>query len=268
MRIPLIVLGVTTLLCILLRDHIRDLLDVGRTYSTFYPFLRQYPGTLYCYDPSNTTSPREDAVPRHLHQILLTEGGRASHGKYAVAMDSCRNIHPGWNYTLWEDDTAVHFMRDNYPAILPHYLGYPQRIQRANILRYALLHHFGGVYLDIDVTCLTPLDPLLNLHWLTPGAHPAGVNNAFILSIPYHPFLQHLLDAVPSRDIKWGLPYVENMLSTGCMFFSNRWMSYVRTQQDERLSILADERGDMAPHMLRGVVTTPLVKAWRSEYLA
>ncbi|KAK3697081.1 hypothetical protein LTR37_017679 [Vermiconidia calcicola] len=157
-------------------------------------------------------------------------------------------------------------MAENYPKLLPHYLGYKQSIQRANILRYALLDHFGGVYLDLDITCLHPLDDLRHLPWLTPGAYPAGVNNAFMLSRPRHGFLRHLLDGVQSRDLSWGMPYIENMLSTGCMFFSNRWMSYVRSlakarhgmPEEARVYILANQAGEMEPHMLRGAVTTPL----------
>lgn len=176
---------------------------------------------------------------------------------------------------MWEDETGTAFIKEHYPEILPHYLGYGQNIQRANILRYALLHHFGGVYLDLDVTCLVPIDAplpagssvksLTDLPWITPGAYPAGVNNAFILSRPGHPFLSELLSRVPSRDLAWPMPYVENMLSTGCMYFSNVWTAYTRklasekdVPEEERVYILADESGNMDPHMLRGKITTPL----------
>jgi inositol phosphorylceramide mannosyltransferase catalytic subunit len=74
------------------------------------------------------------------------------------------------------------------------------------------------------------------------------------------------LMGVESRDLFWGMPYIENMLSTGCMFFSNRWMSYVRSltgshgKEADQVYILADGSGNMDPHMLRGAVTTPLFK--------
>jgi hypothetical protein len=165
-------------------------------------------------------------------------------------------------------------MSEYYPGIFAYYEGYRQTIQRANVLRYALLHHYGGVYLDLDVTCRVPLDDLLigehTPSFLTPAAYPAGVNNAFILTRPGHPFLTALLGRLPSRNLRWGLPYVENMLTTGCMFFTNAWMAYVRVTaarvgqdveglgHDNRVQVLADRDNGLESHMLRGKVVTPL----------
>jgi inositol phosphorylceramide mannosyltransferase catalytic subunit len=250
-----------------LRHHIRDLGEVVKTYSGFYPYLDSHPGTLFRYQRlgSSESDSQYDTelAPRILHQIYLTEGRLSSISKYLPARKSCEELHPNWTHHLWTDKTGTEFIADHYPGMLPHYQGYKQSIQRANILRYALLHHYGGVYLDLDITCLQPLDNLRSLPFVTPGAYPAGVNNAFILSTPRHGFLQHLLDGVPSRDLSWGMPYIENMLSTGCMFFSNRWMSYVRGLkanpiEGSEVYILANATGDIEPHMLRGAVITPL----------
>lgn len=255
---------------LLLRHHLRDLGEVARTYSTFYPFLSRHPETLYRYPQPAGASPPEtgdgELAPQIIHQIFLTEGRPSKLAKYEPAIESCRSMHANWTHNLWTDERANAFMAEYYPDIFPHYRSYKQSIQRANILRYALLDHFGGVYLDVDVTCLEPLDNLRHIPFITPGAYPAGVNNAFILTRPHHGFLRHLLAGVPSRDLLWGMPYIENMLSTGCMFFSNRWMSYVRSltpshgTAGDQVHILADPTGDMDPHMLRGAVTTPLFR--------
>lgn len=255
------------LLLFIARHHLRDLYEVARTYSTFHKTIARHPDILYRYPPPERPN-QGSLAPKIIHQIFLSEGRNSSSlSRYVSALGSCQQLHPDWTHNLWTDDNATSFIRTHYPALAPHYESYKQSIQRANILRYALLDHFGGVYLDLDVTCLVPLDELLHLPWLTPGAYPAGVNNAFILSRPHHGFLtEELLRAVPSRDIKWPMPYVENMLSTGCMFFSNRWMRYMRrvfrqpggVAGEDMLYILADQQGDMEPHMLRGKVRTPL----------
>lgn len=260
---------------LVLRFHLRDLGEIVRTYSGFYTYLRHNPETLYIYSPiaqaaSSTTTTA--LVPPVFHHIFLTEGNQdASLSHYDNELASCRALHPNWTTHVWNDSNADQFMLDHYPDLHPHYNGYGQRIQRANVLRYALLHHFGGVYLDLDITCLQPLDDLRTLPWLTPGAHPAGVNNAFIAARPGHPFLAHIIAKLPSRDLPWGLPYVENMLSTGCMYFSNRWMDYARSltkrlkhgetvAEQDRIYVLADEHGGLNAHMLRGAVITPLFK--------
>jgi mannosyltransferase OCH1-like enzyme len=273
---------------LLLRHHIRDLFEVARTYSTFHAYINSHTDVLFRYPPSNpSTSQKEpialpQPVPTIIHQIFLSQGRPGSSlAKYETAIESCKALHPSWEFRMWNDEDAVRFMRQHYPEILPHFVGYRQNIQRANILRYALLHHYGGVYIDLDVTCRVALDAklpngsavdtLTQLPWLTPGAYPAGVNNAFILSRAGHPFLEELLARTPSRDLWWPMPYVENMLSTGCMFFSNVWTAYAlrlksvakqggEVPKEDRIYVLADEHGGMEAHMLRGKITTPLLE--------
>ncbi|KAF7195098.1 Inositol phosphoceramide mannosyltransferase 3 [Pseudocercospora fuligena] len=279
--VSLVLLGTVSIL-FLLRQHIRDLGEIARTYSVFHSYIKHNPDVLFGYPSSS--SPRKDIslaepVPKIIHQIFLSDGKtNASISKYEPAIESCKSLHPSWKAYMWTDSDARDFMSKHYPEIYPHYIGYKQNIQRANVLRYALLHHYGGVYVDLDVTCRVALDAqlgegsgvptLTHLPLLTPGAYPAGVNNAFILSRPKHPFLTELLRKVPSRDISWPMPYVENMLSTGCGFFGNVWMSFALrlerrkinagVRKEDQVYILADQNGNMESQMLRGKVVTPL----------
>lgn len=260
--IKYLALAAVLLLIFSLYEHIRQVGEVVRTYATFHRLIRTNPDLLYRY-PEPVQSKR--VVPKKMHLVAL---GTANLTKYEDAIKTCRDLHGDWEHNVWTDDNATDFLTANYPDIVPHYTGYHQNIQRANILRYAVLHKLGGVYLDLDVSCHVNLDdtPIVNLPFVSPGAHPAGVNNAFIATQPGHPFLARALAAVPHYDMYWGLPmripYVENMLSTGCMYFTNRWMDYVREllgdSGSDRVYILANEEGDMAPHMLRGKITTPL----------
>ena len=247
-----------------LAGHMRDLIDVFRAYASFgsielelftYPPMEQDAGIV-------RQSPK--LVPRMLHHIILEEGRNSSFAKYISARESCTSLHSDWEHMLWTDGNATAFVMTHYPDVVPHYMRYAQTIQRTNILRYLLLHHYGGVYLDIDITCRVPLDTLLHLPFVTPGAHPAGINNAFILARPQHPFLGETIARIPSRDISWPMPYVENMLTTGCMFITNAWIAYVRDnkalQWQDKVFVLADEHRALESHMLRGETTTPLFK--------
>lgn len=263
--VSLVVCGAGLLLALFpLASHMRDLIDVFRTYVCFgstelelftYPPLEQDAG-IARHSPN--------LVPKKLHQIILEEGRNSSFAKYISAHESCTSLHSDWEHLLWTDGNATAFVMTHYPEVVSHYMHYAQTIQRTNILRYLLLHHYGGVYLDIDITCRVPLDTLLHLPFVTPGAHPAGINNAFILARPQHPFLGETIARIPSRDISWPMPYVENMLTTGCMFITNAWMTYMRDnnalQWQDKVFVLADEHRDLESHMLRGETTTPLFK--------
>lgn len=243
-------------------EHLRDLLQIANTYVKF-PSLKKelytYPPT---YEEAEAASLSEPLAPKILHQIILSEGRSDSFAKYESARQSCVSVHPDWQHWLWTDENATEWVSTQYPDILPHYLHYPQTIQRTNILRYLLLHQYGGVYLDMDITCRVPLDDLRHLPFLTPGAYPAGINNAFILTKPQHPFLTEAIAKIERHNLKWALPYVENMLSTGCMFISNAWMEYMAHNDEHKwenkVFILADQAGKLEGHMLRGKITTPL----------
>lgn len=261
-RLMVLTAILTFLLILALHQHLYELGEVIRIYGAFHRLIQQHPDLLYRY-PERVA--QAGSVPKIIHHIALGNGNLTKHD---AARQSCRQLHADWKHQLWTDDNATSFISEHYPYILPHYTHYLQNIQQANILRYAVLFKFGGVYLDLDVTCRVALDstPLMSLPLVTPGAYPAGVNNAFIAAQAGHPFLAELLGSVPSHDLYWGfpmrVPYVENMMSTGCMFFSNEWMAYVRQllagRQDQKVLILSDKHGDMGPHMLRGKVTTPI----------
>lgn len=212
-------------------------------------------------------------VPRIIHQVKL--GGLKMKPTWTAARQSCLKTHPQWEFKLWEDKEGDEFVKEQYPQIFDHYRGYklgelhslesctcsltnvyllPAEIQRANILRYLVLDHYGGMYLDLDLRCLQPLDPMRNESLVTPPANPTGINNAFIVSSPHHPFWKHVVEAIPRYDLGWfNSPYLTNMFSTGCHFLStiHRQMPYSE-RKSSNVKIL-DQK-----HKLNGHVTTPL----------
>lgn len=121
--------------------------------------------------------------------------------------ESWRLHHPGWGYRLWTDADNRAFLQEHYPWFLPIYDGYPEAIMRADAIRYFLLDHFGGLYVDLDFECLSPVDGILDGHELVLGCEPEAhtqlllarrsglgriVGNAFIASRPNHPFWAHV----------------------------------------------------------------------------
>ncbi len=127
-------------------------------------------------------------------------------------------------------------------------------IQRANILRYLLLDQYGGVYLDLDLRCLQPLDSLRNESLVTPPANPTGINNAFIVSAPGHPFWKHVVESIPRYDLEWfDSPYLTNMFSTGCHFLSTIHRQMPLSERVGSNMRILDQK-----HKLNGHVTTPL----------
>jgi inositol phosphorylceramide mannosyltransferase catalytic subunit len=99
---------------------------------------------------------------------------------------------PDWEMHLWTEE--------NLPADLVRKEAYERLrnpAERSDILRLEVLFRFGGVYVDTDIECLRPIDPLLeegaNLFVGYIGAHPPRVQNAVIAAEAGHPALEQAL---------------------------------------------------------------------------
>ena len=51
---------------------------------------------------------------------------------------------------LWNPRDSREFIRREYPWFLSTYDSYRLPVQRVDALRYFLMRHFGGIYIDLD----------------------------------------------------------------------------------------------------------------------
>ena len=92
-------------------------------------------------------------IPKIIHQIWI---GSAL-PRPERWMNTWRDMHPGWQYKLWSDNNLPPLVNQAQFDRMPFYPG------KADILRYELLHKYGGVYVDADSECVAPLtDDLLD----------------------------------------------------------------------------------------------------------
>ena len=139
-------------------------------------------------------------IPRIIHQTWKNEHVPR---RMSAWQESWQKHHPDWEYRLWTDRDNRAFLKQHYPWLLPIYDGYPEPVMRADLVRYFILHHTGGVYADLDLECLRPIDSLLVDRQLVIGLEPPqhglrelarkrGLNeilcNAFMASVPGHSF--------------------------------------------------------------------------------
>ncbi|KAI8610474.1 hypothetical protein BC830DRAFT_1172680 [Chytriomyces sp. MP71] len=154
-------------------------------------------------------------IPKIIHRMYKND---SIPDKWKGCQQSCIDQHPGWQHNLWTDDSMLQFMRAFYPADVDNYLRYPYDIQRADAFRYFVLDFFGGVYIDMDIECKKPLDPLLNHTLYLPRTEPFGFSNDFLMAQPHHPLLQQLQRSLPHWNLYFGFPFLTVFLSTGPLF--------------------------------------------------
>jgi mannosyltransferase OCH1-like enzyme len=145
------------------------------------------------------------AIPKIIHQTWKDENLPEMLRSYVA---SWRRQHPHWEWRLWTDKDNRRFIRRYYPAFLSQYDRYPWPIQRADAIRYFLLHHYGGLYVDLDFECLRPIEPLLNGKTCVLGQESLEhcrlfqrtpiVCNALMAAEPGHRFFAAVIEQLPA----------------------------------------------------------------------
>ena len=245
----------------------------------------------------STTAVVPQFIPRNMHHVLLGPMGRDPPPDWLAARNSCVTMHASWSqHYFWTDENADGFFEEHYPWFQETWNSYPSIVQRADALRYFVLHKFGGVFLDMDLFCRNPLDPLIahleavtphqghkrpgtpqggmyilaekgHPHMLlAPKANPVGVSNGFIISSRGHPLLAQMITFLPRFNLSFILSYATVMFSTGCMFISAHMQLFTRRRWGKNTVMVLDG----VENMLNGNVDTPLFRhlgtsSWHSS---
>ncbi|CAK1365826.1 Mannosyl phosphorylinositol ceramide synthase CSH1 [Cercospora beticola] len=164
-------------------------------------------------------------IPKIIHQTYINTSIPVV---WQEAQQSCLDLHkePEWKYMLWTDAMSDEFVAKEYPEFLDTFRGYQYPIQRADAIRYFVLEHFGGIYIDLDDGCNRSLEPLLRYPAFVRKTIPTGVSNDAMGAVPGHPFFQRVIEELPNYDRSWILPYISVMASTGPLFVSIIWRHY------------------------------------------
>ncbi|KAF7507043.1 hypothetical protein GJ744_010971 [Endocarpon pusillum] len=167
---------------------------------------------------------RPQLIPKLIHQTYKSETIPAH---WREAQQSCIDLHPDYEYILWTDAKCRDFIRDEYPWFLDTFDGYAYPIQRADAIRYFVLVHYGGVYIDLDDGCNRRLDPLLYYTAWVRRTKPTGISNDAMGAVPQHPFFLRVIKSLQKYDRQWVLPYITIMYSTGPLFLSVVWKEWM-----------------------------------------
>jgi len=124
-----------------------------------------------------------------------------------------KDLHPRWHYHLWTDEDNRELVKKHYPWFLSTYDAFPMGVMRADSVRYMYMHHYGGVYGDLDMDPLKPTDDLIETldvtinhsaivgYMGTKYEHAHNVPNAWMMSSPGHPFWMFCLMRIMTNNI-------------------------------------------------------------------
>lgn len=139
-------------------------------------------------------------IPPLIHQIWM-QGKDVVPAKYADARKTWKTLHPNWKIVTWDEvDLRALAKGTRWERALDMC---ERLIQRADVLRCCVLEQFGGVYVDMDMYALKPLDELMKQHADkiqvgetsfkgVPWIHAVmRLNNGIVFAPPKHPFWQN-----------------------------------------------------------------------------
>lgn len=165
------------------------IMDIDGTH--LYTFFEQL------YERNCTLAAHTDLqIPKIIHQIWL---GSPMPEEFEVLQQSWIEYHldRGWIYKLWTDEDVAQLQlynqefydaTDNYGV-------------KSDILRWELLYHFGGVYVDMDYECLHALDELHYTYDFYTALQPLDTSfiqlgAALVGSRTDHPILKHCIETI------------------------------------------------------------------------
>lgn len=154
-------------------------------------------------------------TPRSILQTWKTHDVPEEYRDY---VSSIKANHPDYTYTLLDDLEVDELVKTVTPEYYEAFRNFRRHIERVDFVRYVWLWKFGGVYLDLDIQCLKPLDTLVaqNQIILAPEASEhckmymrradQGVLcNAAMISPPGMQFWKDLMDYIIAHydDAPW-----------------------------------------------------------------
>lgn len=161
-------------------------------------------------------------LPKIVHQIYwnfrVKNGPMPSSWQELSRKCSEMYRNAGWEYRLWGRKDSEEFIQTNFPWLRRKWF-FAANIEKVDILRYAIMYQYGGMYLDLDTQCLQLYVPDNNADIILGGTalekFPIlrafyAINNNILLSIPNHPFWMHILNRINIYNI------------------SNIWPSFIR----------------------------------------
>ncbi len=152
--------------------------------------------------------------------------------------------HPKWEYWFWTPKEVRQLLYRYYPQYLQIYDNYPKMLNRADVMRYFVLYKYGGIYLDLDMECVKPIDswtyqlPCFGSEetyehtYFQYKTNQPGLMNGILGCRPNHPFYNltiHWLSEYASiKHVKGG------RYSTGPLFINDVYLRYNASSNNQR----------------------------------
>ena len=108
-------------------------------------------------------------IPRIIHQLWIGPKPRPS--KF---MQTWKDKHPDFEYIMWNEEEIK--KRELHLVCIDKIISIEEINGKADIIRWEILYHYGGVFLDADSICIESFHELVEKE---KGKHVANICPTF-----------------------------------------------------------------------------------------
>lgn len=102
----------------------------------------------------NWNDPGNDTLPHDWEETRQTCISQNRDWEYKVSVARrrlcCLSVLTAMGLQLWTEDLSRAFIQAEYPWFLDTYDNFRYRIQKIDAVRYFIMRHYGGIYIDLD----------------------------------------------------------------------------------------------------------------------
>jgi len=148
---------------------------------------------------------------------------------------SWRRYHPQFRFYLWTASDIPRFLAERCPDLLPLHDRLSSPVERADLFRLVALRELGGIYVDLDMECLAPIESLLSGSNLFVAREPDAhcdwwsrdiYGTAVIGAEPQHPFFADMLAAIETNNVQPDC-ILDVLTSTGPFLFTDLYQPHI-----------------------------------------
>ena len=138
-------------------------------------------------------------IPKIIHQLWI--GPKGAPTKF---MDSWRDKHPDFEYIRWSEsvikERGLHLSCTDKINDMEEING------KADIIRWEILYHYGGIFLDADSICIEPLNETVTdckafAIWENEQCRPGLVAPGAMGFPPKHPLVRACIEWIQQNDV-------------------------------------------------------------------
>lgn len=157
-------------------------------------------------------------IPKVLNFVWL---GSELPFKFKRMIDTWTLHNPSYVIRVWNDELANSFMADK--CLKSVYDCTANYGKKSDVLRYEILLHFGGLYIDIDYECVQALtflnDRACSFFCGMSNTGVVEINNGIIGCTANHPLMQSIVNSVKYKDSEAQDKAIGTLQMTGIMSF-------------------------------------------------